>query len=182
MTDAFTQAVAREVSTLLQQQGQQILSFSSTEETTFQLTPQQVLETMQGNSQWLAEFENELDITFQRIADNALDYWLKNTDKEIRESLSALAKLAEILIDQTQSASVSAAANSASGSDQFSQALSNVSANLSKTLFKQLLGNSERTSVSETARSQETSARYQSSRGQTQAKISQQLNRGTRYT
>ena len=184
MTDAFTQTIANEVATLLQQQGQQILNLSAQDETAFQLTPQQVLEVMQGNSQWLSQFETELDITFRRVADNALDYWLKNTDKEIRDSLRALAKIADILLDQAQSNSFagSSSGGSSATSDPFVNALGDISKNLSSSLFKDLFSGGERTSISETARSQETAGRYQSSRGQTQAEMSKQLSRGARYT
>ncbi|GEM_PF-6020666 len=89
MTDAFTQIVAREIANLIIQNGREINGLSLDNSTEgFQLSPQQVLEVMQGNSQWLTQFETELEQSFRRVADRSLDYWQRNTDTEIRESLT----------------------------------------------------------------------------------------------
>ena len=187
MTDAFTQTIAREVASLLVQRGEEIQTVSPNSADGFQLNPQQVLEVMQSNSQWLSQFEGELDQSFQRVANKALDYWLQNTDKEIRDSLKALTHIAEILINRSQdssfaSNSASGGADNTSGNDPLTNALASFAGEVSGSLLEGLFNGGSSTTISESERSRETASHYKASRGQTQAEITKQLGRGTRYT
>lgn len=183
MTDAFTQSISREVAKLLIERGDQIQTISPESSEGFEISPDQVLEVMQGNSQWLAKFEQEIEQSFQRMADKALNYWLKNTDKEIRASLKALTRVAEILASHSKSSSFSSNANSnSSNSDPLANAIGDFAGSISVALLQNIFQGGTDTSSAESARSRETSNRYRASRGQTQAEISKQLSRGARYT
>ncbi|MDG1286135.1 MAG: hypothetical protein P8P30_01065 [Rickettsiales bacterium] len=180
MTDAFTQIVAREVANLIVQSGRQINGLSLDNSTDgFQLTPEQVLEVMQGNGLWLTQFENELEQSFRHTADKALDYWLRNTDKEIRESLTALSQLVDILTEETEGNLTTQSRNNSQNT--LSSSLSRITRKATKELFESLF-NRDKTTRNETERSQDSSNRYKASRGQTQARLSKELGRGKRYT
>lgn len=186
MTDQFTQAVAREVATLLAQQGQQFQSTATTSDSEglgFQLSPQQVLEVMQGNSQWLSQFEGDLENSFRRVADRALDYWLKHTDREIRDSLRALADIARLLIEQTQDSqtTLTPGASSESLVGNTANLAGNLGGRAIDTLFSALFTR-DRRYERETDRSQQENSGYRASRGQLQARLSKELARGKRYT
>lgn len=181
MTDAFTQIVAREVANLILQNGHQISGlYLDNSATGLQLTPEQVLEVMQGNSLWLTQFENELEQSFHRVADRSLEYWQHNTDTEIRESLCALGQLSDILIHRTES-SVTSKNNTRSSGSKLSSSPSRITKKATQELFESLFS-SEKISSQETDHSQDSSQRYKASRGQTQAKLSNELGRGKRYT
>ena len=176
MTDLFTQAVTREVAQLFAQQNQQIGNFSPDSASADPIiTPQQVLEVMQGNPAWLEEWESELEERFRRVADRALDYWMEHTDKEIRASLSVL----EGLVSSGEENLAGNASGSSTG--LFSRRLTSLANRGTKKLFNELF-NRTRTNIQETERSQESSRRYKASRGQAQAELSKELSRGKRYT
>ncbi len=183
MTDAFTQIIAQQVAQILTQSSQPFQSIETdTESSGFNVTPQQVLAAMQGNSQWLKQFEQEVEQSFKRAADNSLRYWREHTDKEMRDSIKDLAQITQIILKERQQVGQAGVGSSRSGNN--ANSVRNLP-NLVVSLTARLLGNlteSRSINQSETARSKQISGQYKASRGQIQAEMAKELSRGQRYT
>ena len=182
MTDIFTQTIAQKLSDMLQQQGENLDDAQA-----LQLTPQQVLEVISGNSDWLQQFEQQLDAMFRRVADNATLYWQETVELQTQALPSKSSELAEIFSNQNIQAGGfsltgqnSSNGNSSSGLPNSNTPLSRVTAFATNKLLESLFNRSSSNQF-ESERSTQASTRYKASRGQIQAKLSQQLGRGNRY-
>lgn len=188
MTDSFTEALARQLQQLFSRIGggagqtaRDILPSAEAQDGPGALTPQQIVEVMEGNSEWVRQFENQLERQFTDLADRVLDHWLENTDKEIRNSLKELAAAAIGLFREAGAEDFSAQRlEQALASGNIAQGLQGAVLNAAGGFVESLLVRT-RTRVRETDRSQEEAARFKASRGQVQAEISRELARGRRY-
>ena len=95
MTDTFTEAVNRQLQAMgntinngIQQTGQDIAGNNGDGNTPgFSFTPQQVASVIQGNNEWMQQFEQTLEQSFARLGNRIVQNWMNNTDRELRRSI-----------------------------------------------------------------------------------------------
>jgi hypothetical protein len=157
MTNRYTEILARQIAEHLTQQANQLTSSLNPSEQVEAITPAQILAVLEGNANWLNAFEQELDNMFQRSANRAASYWQQEIIPQLTPTLP------------------STPANGALN-NSFNRLIRNGASSLFDSLFER-----ERTTQRESDRSSEASSRYRNSRGQTQAELARELNRGQRY-
>ncbi len=161
------------------------LDLPATEEE-ISLAPQQVIKIIQGDSELLEKFETQLERRFAELADKILNNWMENTDKEIRNSLRELAKLADILTsnDFTRNATntgsfvgqpITNFANNVSGSNLRTTMASSIAGVIDSLLWRKKL------EMAETNRSRLELVKFRESRGQLQARLAAEIAKGRRY-
>lgn len=168
MSDPFVDAVSRQLHAMLTQTQGTInatqRSLGAPASADIQLSPQQVLEVMQGNSEWLQQFEQNIEKSFAQTGERITRQWLSATDSELRRSI---AELSSLLGGENAG---------------FPQTTGSSLSRLTGGLLRNLLNRrSSSDSHSETARSQEASVTFRDSRGQVQADLSRELSQGKRY-
>ncbi len=200
MSEAFTKSFTKQFQRFAQRLGggitasqQDINSGASPSNTpTGALSPEQVMEIMQGNSQWMLQFEQSLEQSFTKLGNRVLDNWTKNVDSELRKSIGdAISILGELAIEGGSDlfSSSSAVATSkrkgrqsttGAALDHASSALGSLIGNVTGNLLNKALTSTKRTSV-ESERSRSAAEQFRNSRGQSQSDLSQEMARGKRY-
>ena len=147
---------------------------------------------------YLENYRKELETALGKLADEAIDRWLKDSDREFRNAVKkaldqatelAAIELRTIFTNQgTDDAfgsilsgfsGAASSANGSSGADQLTGAIANIAVTA---VTDALFGGSSSTRVrsAETDRSREEESRYRQSRSQQQASAAREANKGQR--
>ena len=129
---------------------------------------------LQGDSAALDRFEQNLSLQFEKIADQAADYWAQHADRKIRSTLKEALGLAGGLAGEAIEGTLDF--DTILSNRQFSGALGNLAVGAATQLLTVT-----RTTSRESDRSVQAVQQFKASRGQTQAALSRQLARGQRY-
>jgi len=186
MANQFTQAFMRQVQQLLDRvsggvnrSGQSISADFG--DVGIELSSQQMMEILQGNSQWLDTFEQQIEQRFTTLSERVLNDWEAETERQLKRSLEQLATSTIELFGK----------QSVTGNNRQNPLENITGGNLAQRLgtlvrrsateFVEDLFARTRTTSQETDRSTREAERYKASRGQVQAELSDELARGRRY-
>lgn len=143
------------------------------------ISPEQVLQIMQGNSELMAQFELNIEKTFADLGDRVLQRWMQNIDGEMRRSLQEVMGLMNDVTGDAMdviSDGGSLAEAFSKNSSRFGQVLGNLAGSIVQSALTRT-----RVTSAESQRSREASALFRNSRGQAQADLSRDLAQGKRY-
>lgn len=184
MPDSFSNILGRQLQSLgsrltssTQSTAQAIAPNSASNKTELPISPQDVLGIMQGNSAFMQQFEQSIEQSFAQLGDRVLDKWLQNTDKELRKSVR---DISDMLAELTGEAITGSGGDLLANTDKITGVLSGLVTGAASTALNRLLTRTK-TTITESDRSKEESARYRDSRGQQQADLSRELSKGKRY-
>lgn len=99
MTDSFMEALGRQLQKLNQQVEQSIrttegiIDPDGAPATEFSVTPEQVLSVIQNNSEWMQQFEQNLERRFADLGARIVERWQRDTHRQLQQSISELTRL-----------------------------------------------------------------------------------------